>query len=76
MEDTPNLLKFEIDNVINKKITQSGIHQSDLLCADCDNEIGRYDKYGYKVLPAETDPQKLKSLLEASEKSTKLGKST
>lgn len=61
MGKTPNLLKFEIDDVADKKTTQTGIYQSDLLCAECDNEIGRYDKYAYEVLAHEIDQQKLKS---------------
>lgn len=61
MGGTPNLLKFEVDDVLDKKTTQNGIYQSNLLCAECDNEIGRYDKYAYEVLPFEIDQTRLKS---------------
>ena len=39
----------------------SGIYQDDLLCSDCDNKIGQYDKYGYDVLTKEIDEKKLQS---------------
>ena len=55
----PHLLKFEIDNISNESKTQSGIYQDDLLCADCDNKIGQYDKYGYEILTRQIDDKKL-----------------
>ena len=61
MHGTPNLLKFEVDNVVNRSITQSGVHQNDLLCSDCDNQIGRYDDYAYEVLTRQIDEKKLHS---------------
>jgi hypothetical protein len=61
MGGTPNLLKFEVDDVVNQTTTQNGIHQNDILCSECDNQIGLYDKYGYEVLPRQIDEKKLKS---------------
>jgi hypothetical protein len=61
MGGTPNLLKFEVNYVVNQTTTQNGIHQNDLLCAECDNQIGQYDKYAYEVLPPKIDQKKLKS---------------
>ena len=73
MEKTPNLLKFEVGNVLNKKITQSGIHEKGLLCAECDNKIGDYDKYGYEVLSAETELKKINSLFGGEGKIYEIG---
>jgi hypothetical protein len=57
----PHLLKFEVDDIANESITQSGIYQDDLLCADCDNQIGQYDKYAYEVLARQIDEKKLQT---------------
>lgn len=58
----PHLLKYEIDDITNESITQNGIHQADLLCADCDNLIGHYDKYAYEILTRQIDEKKLQSV--------------
>src|ERR1017187_2667262 len=55
----PHLLKFEVDDIANESKTQSGVYQDDLLCSDCDNQMGQYDKYGYEVLPRQIDESKL-----------------
>ena len=59
MGGTPNLLKIAVSATVDHTTTQNGIHEDNILCADCDNAIGAFDQYGYKVLTRNIDPQRI-----------------
>lgn len=47
--DTDKVLMLSPDKSKYTTVTQSGVFDSDMLCAECDGALGRLDEYGYKV---------------------------
>lgn len=53
-KNAPHLYGLEVSaQKIDRKFTQSGIWEQGLFCYQCDRQMGIYDDYAYKVLPAE-----------------------
>ena len=51
--DDKHSIEFAIgESDENKKIWQSGIHDSNIVCEECEKLFGEFDKHGYEVLPA------------------------
>lgn len=59
-----SLVMFESNSLITKK-RPIGIYDAEILCADCDNKIGKLDEYGIEVFLK--SPQKILENLEADE---------
>jgi hypothetical protein len=44
---------------MEKHFTQNGIHESNILCAECDNHLGMFDQYAYDVLHQRIDEHRI-----------------
>jgi hypothetical protein len=59
---SPHLIVAGIDSTDGKSFSQNGIHDTGILCAECDNRLGIFDQYGYQVLhehPIESQIERL-----------------
>ena len=62
MHGHPNLLQYAISERQFLGYTQSGVHDSGILCRECDGLLGRYDNYAYTVLPEKVEATRVHHL--------------
>lgn len=57
-----HLYAVKNDPSFSREFFQNGIWEQGILCPDCDNLLGGLDSYGYEVLPAELDANKIREI--------------
>lgn len=58
----PHLLELHVGGRVDPRHTQSGIKEQGILCVDCDQKLGVFDRYGYDVLPERLVASQIKRL--------------
>jgi hypothetical protein len=60
--DAPHLFELHVEEEVNRRFSQSGIKERDILCTGCDRKLGVFDQYGYSTLPETIVQNKVKRL--------------
>ena len=57
-----HLFELHVEKGIERRFTQSGIWEQNILCPACDRKLGVFDDYAYEVLPENIEQTSMKHL--------------
>lgn len=57
-----HLVVFEVEEKLERSVSQSGVWEQGILCPKCDTQLGHFDAYAYKVLPEHISKDRIRYL--------------